>query len=94
MPPLDGHDHEEHAKRIAEIAWENGEYCATKEARAGIIKIAAQAIMGRSEHPQHPENYKFKMSKKLYRKLIEEHDKGDDFLRRIGVRIRELADRL
>ena len=26
MQPIDGHDHEEHAKRIAEIAWNNGAF--------------------------------------------------------------------
>lgn len=26
--PIEGHDHEEHAKRISRIAWANGKYCA------------------------------------------------------------------
>ena len=26
MRPIDNHDHEEHAHRIARIAWENGAY--------------------------------------------------------------------
>lgn len=28
MRPLPGHDHEEHARRISEIAWANGAYVA------------------------------------------------------------------
>jgi hypothetical protein len=26
LPPLPGHDHEEHARRVSEIAWSNGAY--------------------------------------------------------------------
>ncbi len=58
MIPCANHDMEEHARRIAEIAWSNGEYCADARTRLAVqdmeagVKELTDQILLRDEEPE------------------------------------------
>lgn len=52
LAPLPGEDQEQHARRIAEIAWGNGEYVASRQLRETLRdRFAMAAIAGMLPNP-------------------------------------------
>lgn len=62
--------------------------------RACLIKLCAKMLKNRGNYPMNPEDQDFRMSKRAWRELSIQHDKGDEFFRQVGIELRELADRL
>jgi hypothetical protein len=61
-----------------------------------LIKLAAKMLMKRGNYPPHPNEMNLPMSTPIGARMAisKEHDKGDEFLRQLGIELRALADRL
>lgn len=67
--------------------------CSVKD---DLIKLAAKMLMNRGNYPPHPTDMNLPMSTPIGARMAitKEHEKGDEFLRLLGIELRALADRL